>query len=75
VRHALAILGEREVWRWVRLGVTLSAGQHKSSEVVLSALVRARFCELLSPKTKHGESSVSDGTALPDGLDPGDPHV
>jgi EAL and modified HD-GYP domain-containing signal transduction protein len=58
VRHALAILGEREVRRWVRLVVTLSAGQHKSSEVVLSALVRARFCELLSPKTKHGESDL-----------------
>ena len=58
VRHALAILGEREVRRWVRLVVTLSAGQHKSSEIVLSALVRARFCELLSPKTKYGDSDL-----------------
>jgi c-di-GMP-related signal transduction protein len=29
VRHALSILGEREVRRWVRLVVTLSAGQNK----------------------------------------------
>ena len=58
VRHALAILGEREVRRWVRLVATLSAGQHKSSELVLSALVRARFCELLSPKTKYGDSDL-----------------
>jgi c-di-GMP-related signal transduction protein len=58
VRHALAILGEREVRRWVRLVVTLSAGQHRSSEIVLTALVRARFCELLSPKTNHGESDL-----------------
>jgi c-di-GMP-related signal transduction protein len=58
VRHALAILGEREVRRWVRLVATLSAGQHKSSEIVLSALVRARFCELLSPKTKYGDSDL-----------------
>jgi c-di-GMP-related signal transduction protein len=50
VRHALAILGEREVRRWVRLVATLEAGQHKSSELVLGALVRARFCELLSYK-------------------------
>src|SRR5882724_1640077 len=58
VRHALSILGEREVRRWVRLVVTLSAGQNRSSELVLSALVRARFCELLSPKIKHGESDL-----------------
>ena len=56
VRHALSILGEREVRRWVRLVVTLAAGQNKSSEIVLCALVCARFCELLSPKIKHGES-------------------
>ncbi len=58
VRHALSILGEREVRRWVRMVVTLAAGQNKASEVVLSALVRARFCELLSPKIKHGESDL-----------------
>ncbi len=58
VRHALSMLGEREVRRWVRLVVTLAAGQNKSSDLVLSALVRARFCELLSPKIKHGESDL-----------------
>jgi c-di-GMP-related signal transduction protein len=55
VRHALSILGEREVRRWVRLVVTLAAGQNKSSEIVLSALVRARFCELLSPKKESAD--------------------
>jgi c-di-GMP-related signal transduction protein len=58
VRHALSMLGEREVRRWVRLVVTLAAGQNKSSDLVLSALVRARFCELLSPKVKHGETDL-----------------
>ncbi len=58
VRHALSILGEREVRRWVRLVVTLSAGQNRSSELVLSALVRARFCELLSPKIQSGDSDL-----------------
>jgi c-di-GMP-related signal transduction protein len=58
IRHALAILGEREVRRWLRLVATLSAGQNKPSDLVLSALVRARFCELLTPKVKHGESDL-----------------
>jgi len=58
VRHALAILGEREVRRWIRLVATLGAGQGKSSELVLSAMVRARFCEVLSPKIPHGDSDL-----------------
>ena len=58
IRHALAIMGEREVRRWLRLVVTLSAGQNKPSDLVLSALVRARFCELLMPKVKHGDSDL-----------------
>lgn len=58
VRHALAILGEREVRRWIRLVATLGAGQGRTSELVLSAMVRARFCELLSPKIAHGDSDL-----------------
>jgi EAL and modified HD-GYP domain-containing signal transduction protein len=58
VRHALSILGEREVRRWIRLVASLGAGQDKASDLVLSALVRARFCELLSPKIQRGESDL-----------------
>jgi c-di-GMP-related signal transduction protein len=58
VQHALAILGEREVRRWIRLVATLGAGQGKTTDLVLAALVRARFCELLSPKIAHGESDL-----------------
>jgi len=45
VRHALAILGEREIRRWVRLVVTLTATSDQSGELVVCALTRARFCE------------------------------
>jgi c-di-GMP-related signal transduction protein len=58
VKHALALLGEREVRRWVRLVATLAAGSGKSSELVAAALVRGRFCELLSSKIQHEGSDL-----------------
>jgi c-di-GMP-related signal transduction protein len=58
VRHALSILGERDVRRWVRLVAAVGAGQDKPSDLVLSALVRGRFGELLAPRVPHGESDL-----------------
>lgn len=58
VRHALSMLGEREVRRWVRLVAAVGAGQEKTSDLVLSALVRGRFGELLQPLVPHGDSDL-----------------
>jgi EAL and modified HD-GYP domain-containing signal transduction protein len=58
VRHAISLLGERDVRRWVRLVAAVGAGQNKTSDLVLSALVRGRFGELLSPHVPHGESDL-----------------
>ncbi|HZR57850.1 MAG TPA: HDOD domain-containing protein [Terriglobales bacterium] len=58
IKHALSILGEREIRRWIRLVATLGAAQQKSSDLVLAALVRAHFCELLAPKIPHGDSDL-----------------
>jgi c-di-GMP-related signal transduction protein len=58
VHHGLSILGEREVRRWVRMVATLGAGLDKPSDLVLSAMVRARYCELLGPKIPHGQSDL-----------------
>ena len=58
VRHALTLLGEREVRRWIRLVATLGAGQNRPSELLLSALARGRFCELFSSKTRHQNSDL-----------------
>jgi c-di-GMP-related signal transduction protein len=57
IRHAMAILGERELRRWVRLVVTVSAAEQKCSELVLMGLARARFCELLSQRL-HSSSDL-----------------
>ena len=48
IRHAMAVLGEREIRRWVRLVVAVGAAEQRCSELVLMGLARARFCELLS---------------------------
>jgi c-di-GMP-related signal transduction protein len=58
VRHALTILGERDLRRWVRLVATVGAGQDRPSDLVLSALVRGRFGELLAPVVAHGNSDL-----------------
>jgi len=58
VRHALVMLGEREVRRWLRLATTLVASQSRSSDLVLAALVRARFCELLAPSLQPGDPDL-----------------
>jgi len=58
VRHALSMLGDREVRRWVRLVAAVGAGQQKTSDLVLSALVRGRFGETLSPRVEHGDSDL-----------------
>jgi EAL and modified HD-GYP domain-containing signal transduction protein len=49
IRHAMAVLGERELRRWIRLVVTVGAAEHGCTELVLMGLTRARFCELFSP--------------------------
>ena len=58
IRHALNLLGERELGRWIRMATTLVMGQEKSSDLILASLVRARFCELIGLKVKHGESDL-----------------
>jgi c-di-GMP-related signal transduction protein len=58
VRHALSMLGDREARRWVRLVAAVGAGQQKTSDLILSALVRGRFAESLEPRVEHGESDL-----------------
>jgi c-di-GMP-related signal transduction protein len=58
IRSALNLLGEHESVRWIRMATTLVMGQEKPSDLVLSSLVRARFCELIAPKVEHGDSDL-----------------
>ena len=40
------------------MATTLVMGQEKCSDLVLSSLVRARFCELVGAKVGHGDSDL-----------------
>ena len=58
VRHGMRLLGERELVRWIRMASTLIMGEERCSDLVLSSLVRARFCELIAPKVNHGNCDM-----------------
>lgn len=49
IRQALVLLGEQEIRKWVSLVALPDLALDKPSELVVSAILRARFCELLAP--------------------------
>lgn len=49
IRHALVVLGEREVRKWACLMAMGRIGEDQPHELVVTALFRARFCETLAP--------------------------
>ena len=46
--HALALLGDREVRKWASVAAVLGMAGSTGNELVLTALTRARCCELLA---------------------------
>ena len=58
VRQALTVLGEEHFRRWCRLALILDVSQNQPTDLLLSALVRARFSELLGKKVEHGGSDL-----------------
>ncbi len=49
IRRALVLLGEKEVRRWVTLVAIAGMADDKPQELLVHAVTRARFCELLAP--------------------------
>ena len=48
LKHAAAMLGQREIKKWVTTAVTYSMGQESPGEVVRLSMMRAKFCENLA---------------------------
>jgi EAL and modified HD-GYP domain-containing signal transduction protein len=55
ISHALALLGLRNVKRWASV-IMLADVDHQPRELLTTALVRARFCELVGPHFKQANS-------------------
>jgi c-di-GMP-related signal transduction protein len=55
IRHALALLGERGIRRWVMLTGTVAASHDKPKELLRFALLRAKLAEILAPHAKCTE--------------------
>ncbi len=73
VRHALSILGERDVRRWVRLIAAVGAGHEKTSDLVLSSLVRGRFRRIAGAASRaRGIRFISAGPVVADRCHDGD---
>jgi len=51
LRHALTLLGINEVRKWVSLVALACMGEDKPKELVVSAVMRAKFCENLALKS------------------------
>ena len=49
VGHAAAMLGQKELKRWINTAVTKELCSDKPAEITRSSLIRARFAELLAP--------------------------
>jgi len=49
IPHALSLLGERGIRRWVSLVSVACMGGDKPEELIMLPLIRARFCESLAP--------------------------
>ena len=57
IPHALMLLGERGIRRWISLVAVACMGDDKPQELVTLPLIRARFCELLAPAARMSDSS------------------
>jgi EAL and modified HD-GYP domain-containing signal transduction protein len=52
IRQALVILGERETRKWISLATLPALARDKPAEIVVHAMIRARFCELLAAESR-----------------------
>ena len=50
IRHAVALLGQAEMRKWISLVAIVSLGEDKPPILFETSLIRAAFCEFLAPR-------------------------
>jgi len=50
IRQAVTLLGENETRKWASLMTLASMGEDRPAELIVTAITRAKFCELIAPQ-------------------------
>jgi EAL and modified HD-GYP domain-containing signal transduction protein len=58
IRHALSLLGQREIRKWVSIVVAIGVSSDRPSELIASTLARARTCEALAQDCRADASEA-----------------
>lgn len=58
IRQAIALLGQKEMLKWVSLIALRDASHDKPDELIITALTRAKFCESLALATRFKDKGA-----------------
>jgi len=58
ITQALTLMGEKDLRRWCRMAGAFEMSKSRPSDLMLSALVRGRFGELIGPHVEHGNADL-----------------
>lgn len=58
IRHALSLLGQREIRKWISIVVAISISSDRPDELIANALSRARSCEAFAALSKEDTSEA-----------------
>jgi len=65
IKHAIILLGEKEIKRFISLVASAELASNKPDELIRTSIIRARFCELLGINSRNG---VNDSELFLTGL-------
>lgn len=64
IRQALALLGQRQLRRWITILALSSNNEDKSPELLRQMIVRARFCESIAEEIRAADTQLYFMTGL-----------